>query len=84
MSAFLPANIKGRPFGVPVKWYTILPLIEIVEFLKFVVFNGSSTVLVEQAESNFIFCVRLREQVFKVSPVLQGDLPSLSSIGNTI
>ena len=84
MSAFLPANIKGCPFGIPIKRYTILPLIEVVEFLKLVVLYGSRTLLIKQAESNFILCVRLREKMFKVGPVLEGNLSNPSSVGNMI
>jgi len=84
MPALPSTDVERGPLAIPVKRYTVLALVEVVEFLEVVVLNCSRAIFVEQAESDLIFCVWFCKKVFKVSPVVKGEFPGFSSVSNAI
>lgn len=59
MTLFPPTNIQGSPFAVPIKWYRLIALIKIVEFLKIIVFDYSCPFLIKQSKRDFVLGIRL-------------------------
>lgn len=82
MPPLLPPNIKTRPFAVPIKGDAIVPLVELVQFLKVVVLDDARARDIEESEGYLVFGIGLCEEVLEGSPVLQVDLAGSSTVSD--
>ncbi len=80
MPLLLPTDVQRRPFAVPVEGYAILTLVEIIEVLEVFVFNGTSTVDIEQSEGDLVLSVWLCKKILERAPVVQVDSSSIAPI----
>lgn len=80
MPVLLPSNIERRPLAVPVEWYSFVALVEVVQFLKVVIFDCSSPPFVEETKSDLILGIGLSEKVLEVTPVMKADTPKFAAV----
>lgn len=60
MSLVLASNVQLGPLTVPVEWYAVWPLVELVELAEIVILDLAEALDVEQAECDLVLGVGLR------------------------
>lgn len=69
----LAAQVQSGPIAVPVEGNCITRLVARVHLLKGVKVHDAIVRVREEAEGDFILCIRLRKQIVEDRPVLESD-----------
>lgn len=49
-----------------------------------IIFDCAGTILIEKTKSNIVLSIGLAQEVFKVTPVMDGDLPTFPPVGDAV
>ena len=82
MAVFLAADVEGGPFAIPVEGDRLAAFVLVVELLEVFVLDDAGAIFVEEAEGDFVFGVRLGEEVFESTPVVDVDSALALAVGN--
>jgi hypothetical protein len=78
----LGSNVQSSPFSVPVERQALVRLCGFPFLKKVIKANVPRPVLVEVAEDDLVFGVWLGKQVLEDTPIVEGNLALLVTVGN--